>query len=589
LQWLKEFSEDYILEISTKIPEDIRKDIYPENIDIHFGVGASGYKVVDDTTKGQFREYMEYWSSLQNLDNKDDISRDTNKIQSVEMEGAGFMEAIRNLHEDGYQSKAIMIRGISDKPKTEIDKIESGTDVRDHMKKTSPFIVANFVINFIKDFMPDKPINPSVPLLESMIEDFVLEEKPLKNDINPNIEEIIENKIIANEDLDESEMEAVFSELFYQGIVIKCENNNRTDHNNCLVFLWAKCIWSSYEYLSRQFLRNTDLNFRLIPIHEYTHEIDQSISIKDLLDIRDLSKTTRFGIEAFIKSKRDRFSTLRINERFSGSFTSKWGSTAKIPELYDLFYLHNDLISLVPANFHPNKPLAPFEFYPIEKECSICYKECLLGDRPVQWIEKYSNIDPNNSIIAFGSQKANMISRRFLGNPYVKTPVFSLDDDQKNYYGWNTIFHWNFFDLCDNQTSTINQYGIDWESGHHQFVPSGKSGEKYESTYSTNANNIELQDNDFLLITSIPRNVKYRNRIIIFEGLHGAGTKAAKLLFSYPNIKLLRNIQVAINSNRFFQALLHVDVGYPNGDNNEAEPSKLQLIDAKPLLIDFQQ
>jgi nucleoside phosphorylase len=108
------------------------------------GPVASGEKVVDDADDAFFRAVTDAWP----------------KLQAVEMEGAGAGAAIRHLQDAGKQVGFLMIRGISDTPRTASarqDPVTSQTQERDNWKEYAANAAAAFATEFIRTSWPVPP------------------------------------------------------------------------------------------------------------------------------------------------------------------------------------------------------------------------------------------------------------------------------------------------------------------------------------------------------------------------------------------------------------------------------------------------
>jgi nucleoside phosphorylase len=102
---------------------------------------ASGDKVVDDPTNVFFSEVRRAWS----------------KTRAVEMEGAGVGLAIEQAHAKGIKIGFMMIRGISDLPRSKnIDKIR-GSAERENWKQFAAHTAAAFTLGFVASGLPIPP------------------------------------------------------------------------------------------------------------------------------------------------------------------------------------------------------------------------------------------------------------------------------------------------------------------------------------------------------------------------------------------------------------------------------------------------
>ncbi len=109
---------------------------------------ASGDKVIDDPTNEFFAAVLRNWP---------------NKLQAVEMEGAGAATAIELAQAKKFTTGFLMIRGISDMPAgQDVEKEQRGTQERDSWKSYASAAAAAFVTSFIaSDFFPIRPRQPA--------------------------------------------------------------------------------------------------------------------------------------------------------------------------------------------------------------------------------------------------------------------------------------------------------------------------------------------------------------------------------------------------------------------------------------------
>ncbi|HEX7445696.1 MAG TPA: HEAT repeat domain-containing protein, partial [Methanothrix sp.] len=102
---------------------------------------ASGEKVIDDPTNEFFKQVLKMWP----------------KVKAVEMEGAGIGSAI----EQGQSLKVpvgfMVIRAISDLPRSEDSDKTRGTEERDAWKAYASDVAAAFTIGWIADGLPLPP------------------------------------------------------------------------------------------------------------------------------------------------------------------------------------------------------------------------------------------------------------------------------------------------------------------------------------------------------------------------------------------------------------------------------------------------
>lgn len=112
-----------------------------------FGAVASGDALVDDASSGFFADVLARWE----------------RLQAVEMEGAGAAGAIESAHARANSVGFIMVRGISDMPKTapapESDLRASQSGERKLWKSRACGAAASFCIEWIGHEWPIQPVS----------------------------------------------------------------------------------------------------------------------------------------------------------------------------------------------------------------------------------------------------------------------------------------------------------------------------------------------------------------------------------------------------------------------------------------------
>lgn len=231
--------------------------------------------------------------------------------------------------------------------------------------------------------------------------------------------------------------------------------------------------------------------------------------------------------------------------------------------------------AVFPAANHPFK-LPVGECYPTERDNCTAYRERFLKNISLRVVRGFPNAKPDDSLILFGSQVSNLNSRLLLGNP------FNLDRPKlcvaKPADGWQARLRWNLYTPVGAPIISRQQFGAPWVTRNH-FI-GGSKGETYESKRQD-----EVLEDDYLLITALPRFARGTQRIIVFAGCHGPGQKAATLLLRKSPSKQLQVLANKIAGEPYYQALFHVDLA--RDDEGEFFPKQAELIDAFPLDIEF--
>jgi hypothetical protein len=232
-------------------------------------------------------------------------------------------------------------------------------------------------------------------------------------------------------------------------------------------------------------------------------------------------------------------------------------------------------ISAVPAADHPFQPLSKGElWYQIEGEAAGAYAETFVWPKAsVRFNSKFASIKPSDSLVLFGSQVSNVLVRNILGDPWQR-PSFEALGERND---WKAQLHWNIYTPQDAPIREIIEYGIPWKSQGHQLIR--QVGKPYESYYGQ-----EGQLDDYLLVTRLPRYWRDPNKkamVIIFAGLHGAGTRASQELLLRPPINELQKVHKKVGSTPFYQALFYVKC--VTNDLGEVWPKKITFVDARPI------
>lgn len=128
-------NSDWMHDIGIDPPEPISPRVFVGHV-------ASGDKVVDNPTSDFFVEVTKAWE----------------KIQAVEMEGAGVALAVEHAQSSGVTVGFLMIRGISDMPRPATGTEPRGTEERDMWKDYATHGAAAFTTNYIADQLPVPPL-----------------------------------------------------------------------------------------------------------------------------------------------------------------------------------------------------------------------------------------------------------------------------------------------------------------------------------------------------------------------------------------------------------------------------------------------
>lgn len=233
--------------------------------------------------------------------------------------------------------------------------------------------------------------------------------------------------------------------------------------------------------------------------------------------------------------------------------------------------------ALVPAADHPFEP-PPDNFigYPIDYHCCGTYATMisLASNVPVRAVNGEPKITRDDSVVLFGSQISNKLTRDILGNPDRDEPKLKITHKER----WATTLWWNLFSPKGTGDYVAQEYGKPWRE--ENFIIGGNAGE----TYQVRSQHPVAED--FLLVTSLPRFSSDSRRIRIFAGAHGAGQMATNLLLASPSDSLLKKLEEKTERQPYYQALFHVVVKRDQNGDVYADAID-DLIDAKPLDVTF--
>jgi hypothetical protein len=208
--------------------------------------------------------------------------------------------------------------------------------------------------------------------------------------------------------------------------------------------------------------------------------------------------------------------------------------------------------ALIPANDHPLHPLPEGQdFYPIESEAAASYQDRFSQGATVRKVNGNPWSRPDDNLVFFGSQVSNKHARRYLGKSTKQSPTFKI----KNPYGqWQAELHWNIHTPQNAPIRKIIQNSEPWNSRGHRIASVYGNLDSYESIYNPQ------QQDDYILITRLPRYKQGNQYIIVFAGLHGAGTRATSKIFEQPPSNVLEKIKQKTSGEPFYQAVLKVTV-----------------------------
>jgi hypothetical protein len=227
--------------------------------------------------------------------------------------------------------------------------------------------------------------------------------------------------------------------------------------------------------------------------------------------------------------------------------------------------------AIVPARHHPFQELELGKLgYDNEVACAASYISALFDKpRKIETVNEIMKIPPGANVVVFGSQVSNFVARDILGDPFDSRIVTRVAVPMKPYKAKGSYsLRWNLCSDNDAPTITRRQYNRDWQYKPHAILDF-HSGAVIASDTQANS--------DLLLVTVIPWDFEARNRIVIFGGLHGAGTLATKKILQGEAHSELRKLEAEIGDHRCFQALF--DVKCINGQPKQVSLRDVQALD----------
>lgn len=234
----------------------------------------------------------------------------------------------------------------------------------------------------------------------------------------------------------------------------------------------------------------------------------------------------------------------------------------------------NSSAALIPAANHPwQAPPRGMPYYPIEKSCCDAFRSRFLPDVTLRTVTGYPQIRADDSLYLFGSQVSNLLSRSYLGEPWLDAPVFQVQNTE-----WQATLRWNLHALREAAPTHRIQFDTFWQSATN--VIADRLGATHQARAGTG-----WMDDDYLLLTVLPRYARGTQRVFIFGGSHGPGTRGAAILFSSPVASDLTKLLAQTRGEPFFQALFHVRV--VQDERGELWPARVELIEAEPVEVSF--
>ena len=232
--------------------------------------------------------------------------------------------------------------------------------------------------------------------------------------------------------------------------------------------------------------------------------------------------------------------------------------------------------AILPADDHPGKRLRSWRcFYELEGDAAQTYVSRFYGDAAFHPVEGFPTVHPDDDLVIIGSQVANRWARDYMGEPDRTEPVFEIARG-----GWRTTLHWNLHTPKSAPLTPVTEFRGPRASAAHVFCE--RTGLVRHQSKRDLAGMGYLDD--YLLVTVLPRIKGGRQRVIIFSGLHGPGSRSVDLILREPPTDLLQRAARQIAGAPYFQILLHVDT--TTDERGEGFPCHPKLVEARALIVE---
>lgn len=232
-------------------------------------------------------------------------------------------------------------------------------------------------------------------------------------------------------------------------------------------------------------------------------------------------------------------------------------------------------VAIIPACHHPFHPLTKEQaFYEFDLEVAQAYKEIFFFEVESRTVRGFPQIRQDDSLVLIGSQVSNIVTKKFLGNPWAEQPTLDAAGECGD---WRTKLHWNHYTPVKAPILEILRYGVSWKDQAYQLV--AKKESRIVPVFSA------TPKEDYLLVTSLPRYSSGNQRVLIFSGLRGIGTRAAAKFLKEPSLTIVQDLLKRVKHETYFQALFQVPL--VSSASGEVDSKQLEFIEARPLNIEF--
>jgi hypothetical protein len=219
--------------------------------------------------------------------------------------------------------------------------------------------------------------------------------------------------------------------------------------------------------------------------------------------------------------------------------------------------------ALLPATHHFINPLPKgLLCYPSEKNNCLAYKRRFWRESKTRMVTGKPNLRPDDTLILFGSQASNLNARYIFGTPVSDQPVLRIRADQVKQSGlvggWEAHLRWNFCSPLKSSELALILSGVEWKTKDHLIV------DAIDSSSGGIIRPTSAEDEDYLLVTVLPRFARGRQRIVWFMGVHRTAQIAVDSLFLDPPLDELKKLAEALeektSASQYYQGQLYTCV-----------------------------
>lgn len=210
---------------------------------------------------------------------------------------------------------------------------------------------------------------------------------------------------------------------------------------------------------------------------------------------------------------------------------------------------------------------------------------------PLRYIEMEElddNIEEDDAPVIIASHLVNKLAQSYFGDPISPIPILSPQFKDATGNGFEAQLRWTIYTPADTEP-VVKLELFEGRPLVRNTVRHALADRDTPATLRTpqyyRQGEIDFQQDDYLLVTVLPRDARFDRRIVSLAGVSKTGTLAARLLFDDHLVarKILKEIDNQLHASDYYQALIHVKVdhsirGYP-------QPIEPTLIDATPVPV----